>query len=76
MFSEEGASPAKVQAAVEGLVHALKHRGPTVVCSHRPVLPLIFEALAMEPLELEKGELVVVHLRKGEVVATERQSVG
>lgn len=75
-LSEEGATPAKVAAAVEGIVRALKQRGPTVVCSHRPVLPLVFEALGIEAVELEKGEMVVVHLRHGSVVATEQQDVG
>ena len=75
-FSEEGATPEQVTAAVEGVVRALKQRGPTVVCSHRPVLPLVFGALGTEAVELEKGDLVVVHLRQGRVVATERQRVG
>lgn len=75
-FSEEGASPAAVAAGIEGILRALKERGPTVVCSHRPVLPLVFEALGIEAVELEKGEMVVVHLRHGSVVATEQQDVG
>ena len=75
-FSEEAATPAKVRAAIDGVVRALKQRGPTVVCSHRPVLPEIFESLGLVPFELDKGELVAVHLRKGKVVAAERQRVG
>jgi 8-oxo-(d)GTP phosphatase len=47
-------------------------RGPTAVCSHRPVLPWIFEALGVPDPKLEKGELVVLQLRGGKVRSTER----
>jgi 8-oxo-dGTP pyrophosphatase MutT (NUDIX family)/phosphohistidine phosphatase SixA len=41
------------------------------VCSHRPVLPLIFETLGIEPMSLEPGALVVVHRKEGNVFGTE-----
>lgn len=76
LLSEEDAKPKAVRRLVAGLVEELTdepaNAGGTVVCSHRPVLPWIFEALRVEDPELEVGEMFVVHLRKGDVVATER----
>jgi 8-oxo-dGTP diphosphatase len=46
-----------------------------VVCTHRPVLPMVFEAVGLEDPQLATGELVVLHLRKGRIVATERHHV-
>lgn len=42
-----------------------------VVCSHRPVLPLLFETLGLEPRRLEPAAMVVVHHRRGEILALE-----
>jgi len=36
------------------------------------VLPLVFDALGLEDAELDKGELLVAHVRRGRVVAVER----
>ncbi len=44
----------------------------TVLCTHRPVLPAVFDALGLEGPALEPGEMLVVHLRKGRVDGTER----
>ena len=41
------------------------------ICSHRPVLPLIFKALGLDPIHLETSGVVVVHRRKGKIVDTE-----
>lgn len=74
VLSEEAAT----RAGVRELVRALRReasaddRGPTVICSHRTVLPMIEAALKLEDLTLEKGEFLVLHLRKGRVRATER----
>jgi hypothetical protein len=46
-----------------------------VLCTHRPVLPKVFEALGVKDPGLDLGEMLVVHVRKGEVVATERHLV-
>ncbi|UMG94971.1 hypothetical protein [Nocardioides sp. TF02-7] len=47
-----------------------------MLCSHRPVLPLLFDALGLRPkhvgAELAPAEMLVVHVRKDQVVATER----
>jgi 8-oxo-dGTP diphosphatase len=43
------------------------------VCTHRPVLPLVLAAVGVrDGVRLETGEMLVVHHRKGRIVATER----
>jgi 8-oxo-dGTP diphosphatase len=72
VLSEEDARPRKVHKLVAAVVDALERSGPTVLCTHRPVLPEVFAALDIDDPRLEKGELLVVHLREGRVVAVER----
>lgn len=72
LLSEEGAAAEPTGALILGLASELPSRGPLVVCSHRPVLPMVFSALGMRKLALEKGEMAVAHIRKGRVVAIER----
>lgn len=68
-LTEEDATPATVGAAVGRLAAAEK---PAVLCTHRPVLPWVFEALGVQPApRLEPGQLLVAHLRAGALVATE-----
>ena len=43
-----------------------------VLCTHRPVLPVVLEALGLADVKLEPAEMLVVHHRKGAVVAAER----
>ncbi|SFB88414.1 8-oxo-dGTP diphosphatase [Nocardioides terrae] len=71
-LSEEHARRGKVRKLVRRTVEALGKTGPTVICTHRPVLPFIFDELGLDDPKLEKGELLVVHLRRGRVVASER----
>ncbi|WP_028474739.1 NUDIX hydrolase [Nocardioides alkalitolerans] len=73
-LSEEGADAAGVRRVVAALLHDAP-RTSSVLCTHRPVLPLVWEALGLPPRELAKGEALVVHHRKGVVVATELQAV-
>ena len=47
----------------------------TAICSHRPVLPFVFEAVGIDPIALEPGAFVVVHRRKGKVLGTEVYSI-
>jgi 8-oxo-(d)GTP phosphatase len=75
LLSEEGADADATTALVVGLARELADRGPLVVCSHRPVLPLVFGALGLRKMSLDKGEMVVAHVRKGKVVAIERHLV-
>ena len=80
LLSEEDATAKAVRRKVADLVAELdeapKSAGGLVLCTHRPVLPWVFDALGLEDVHLEKGEMVVVHLRHGQVVATERHQAG
>lgn len=79
-FSEEDATPKRVRRAVTGLLESLdeapKDSGAVLLCTHRPVLPDVFDALGLEDPRLEKGEMLVVHLRGRRVVAAERHQGG
>jgi 8-oxo-dGTP diphosphatase len=70
-LSEEGADPEAIRSLVASL---LESRQGAVLCSHRPVLPEILGLLGVEGVELDKGEMLVAHHRRGRVVATERYS--
>jgi 8-oxo-dGTP diphosphatase len=72
VLTEEDARPRKVHQLVADAVERVDSSGPTVLCTHRPVLPEVFAALGLDDPELEKGELLVVHLRHDRVVALER----
>jgi 8-oxo-(d)GTP phosphatase len=80
LLSEEDASRKGVRTVVGELVDGLDERpasaGGLVVCTHRPVLPWVFDAAGIRDPGLGTGELVVLHLRKGRVVAAERHLVG
>jgi 8-oxo-dGTP diphosphatase len=67
-LSEEGATDASVRAVVADLVAG---RADSVLCTHRPVLPRVFCALGVPDPQLAPGGLLVAHVRKGRVVATE-----
>jgi 8-oxo-dGTP diphosphatase len=75
-LSEEDANPRGVRRLTRDLVGDLTDApasaGGLVICSHRPVFPWIFDALGVEDARLEKGEMMVMHLRKGQVRAFER----
>jgi 8-oxo-dGTP pyrophosphatase MutT (NUDIX family)/phosphohistidine phosphatase SixA len=70
-LSEEDATEADVTAVVHRL---LESREPTVLCTHRPVLPLVYDALGVRDPGLAPGELLVVHHRTGQVLATEEHA--
>lgn len=72
-LSEEEATPELVTAQVQRLLAA---KEPAVLCTHRPVLPWVFEALGLPPTHLEPGSVHVVHHRRGRAVATEEHTVG
>ena len=67
-LSEEGATA----EGVVDLVDALLDGGESaVLCTHRPVLPTVLDALHVPEVRLEPGAMLVVHHRKGRVVASE-----
>ena len=67
-LSEEGATAEGVVEIVDDLLHAGEG---SVVCTHRPVLPALYDALRVDAVKLEAGAMLVAHHRKGRVVATE-----
>ncbi len=67
-LSEEGATAKGIGRLVDTLLGAGES---TVVCTHRPVLPMVMEALGLPEVRLDPGAMLVVHHRKGRVVATE-----
>ncbi len=71
LLSEQDATATGVAAEVARRVAADE---PVVVCTHRPVLPLVFAALGVEEVRLNPGELLVVHLSKGKVLAVQELS--
>ena len=67
-LSEEDASP----RAVARHVHRLLERPePAAVCSHRPVLPFVYDALGVPDPKLEPGAMLVVHHCNGQILAVE-----
>lgn len=71
-LSEEDATAASVLAVVDDLLTAEEN---AVLCTHRPVLPAVFDALGVADPGLEPGGMLVAHLRKGTAVATEQHLV-
>ncbi|WP_435770184.1 NUDIX hydrolase [Nocardioides sp. SYSU DS0651] len=75
-LSEEKATEALVNDVVDELFHCGQG---AVLCTHRPVLPLVYDAAGLRIPErthpLEKAEMLVLHVRKGSVVAVERHSL-
>ena len=68
LLSEEDATDGAVAEVVSSL---LDRREDAVLCTHRPVLPAVLEAVGVRHEELEAGGCVVVHRRKGRTVAAE-----
>jgi 8-oxo-dGTP diphosphatase len=67
-LSEEDATAASVLEVADALLHA---SDAAVLCSHRPVLPAVFDALGVPAVALEPAGMVVVHHRNGRILATE-----
>ncbi len=68
-LSEEESDASVVQRLV---VDVLADGRGTVLCTHRPVLPLVFDALGLADAGLAPGEMAVAHVRKGRVTVLER----
>lgn len=67
-LSEEGATAESVVEVVDEL---LDGTDSAVLCTHRPVIPTVLDALRLPDTGLDPAALLVVHHRKGKVVATE-----
>ena len=70
-LSEEGATRKSLTLAAEKALASLKN---TVLCTHRPVLPDLFEVLGLDPVALAPGEMAVLHHREGAIRAFEVRS--
>jgi 8-oxo-(d)GTP phosphatase len=70
-LSEEDASESTV-ARIAGSL--LRGREPAVLCTHRPVLPTVQAALGLPVRKLEPAGMVVLHHRRGRVMATEEHA--
>jgi 8-oxo-(d)GTP phosphatase len=68
-LSEEDATAKSVLRIVGDLVRS---GDDAVLCTHRPVLPAVYDAIGIPPEAQATGELVVVHHRRGRVRALER----
>jgi 8-oxo-dGTP pyrophosphatase MutT (NUDIX family)/phosphohistidine phosphatase SixA len=71
-INEEDSTPVTIETTVRSLLAGKEN---AILCSHRPVLPQIFDVLGVSEEPLGPGEMVVCHHRKGRVVATERYLV-
>ena len=72
-LAEEHATKGKVRRAVADL---LGREEAAVLCSHRPVLPLVYAALGLEPIALETGAFTAVTHRAGQVLSVETHALG
>ncbi|MCP3420886.1 NUDIX hydrolase [Nocardioides pinisoli] len=71
-LSEEDASTEGVVDLVDSILDGdPSSAGGAVLCTHRPVLPTVLDALQVPDVELEPGAMLVAHHRKGRVVATQ-----
>jgi 8-oxo-(d)GTP phosphatase len=68
-FSQDEMNARKISREVG---RAMESGERIAVCSHRPVLPVIFESIGIEAVALEPAGVVVVHRREGKVVALEQ----
>jgi len=67
-LTQRSATGRQVRAQVERL---LALREPAVLCTHRPVLPMVLASLRLPIRPLDPASLLVVHHRRGRVVAVE-----
>jgi 8-oxo-dGTP diphosphatase len=64
-----------VSALLNDLADRPASAGGVVLCTHRPVLPWVFDTVGFDDPGLAPGEMIVLHLRKGRVAAWERHLV-
>jgi 8-oxo-(d)GTP phosphatase len=68
VLTEEGADDRGVERVVHDL---LGSKVPTVLCTHRPVLPSVLAAAGLQDPRLDPGGFLVAHHRNGQIVASE-----
>lgn len=67
-LTEEHATKETVADCLRALA---RDKTPTVLCTHRKVLPLVLHALGAPEIELDPGQLLVLHRRHGRVLGRE-----
>jgi 8-oxo-(d)GTP phosphatase len=67
-LSEEESSPEAVRRII---VKLMREKHSVALCTHRPVLPMIHDALELEHQTLDPGALLAIHHRKKRLVAVE-----
>jgi len=67
-LTEEHATKETVADCLRALARG---KTPTLLCTHRKVLPLVLHALGAPEVELEPGQLLVLHRRHGRILAHE-----
>ena len=79
VLSEEDANAKAIRSMLTREANDLNDRpasaGGLVVCTHRPVLPLAFDAVGLDDPGLAPGEMMVLHVRKGRIRAVERHRI-
>jgi 8-oxo-(d)GTP phosphatase len=68
-LSEEDATDRRVHDLVDELLHSGED---AALCTHRPVLPAVYDSIGISHERQATGEIVVVHHRRGKVRAVER----
>jgi 8-oxo-dGTP pyrophosphatase MutT (NUDIX family)/phosphohistidine phosphatase SixA len=68
-FSQDATNDRKICRQVG---RAMESGVRIALCSHRPVLPVIFDAIGIEPITLDPAGVVVVHRSEGKVIAVEQ----
>lgn len=71
-LSEQDATP---EIVAERVHEMLAHKEPTVLCTHRPVLPWVFESLGLQEVALNPGSVLVLHHRKNRILSVEHHDV-
>ncbi len=74
-LSEEETTADSVLHLADEMLETEVDEGGVVLCTHRPVLPSVFDALGIPDPKLEPGAMLVAHLRGGKVRATEVHTV-
>jgi len=67
-LSEKAVDLERIRARMQ---RALNGRSRVAFCSHRQVIPDVFAALGLEPIEMAPADAVVLHRAAGRVVAVE-----
>ncbi len=74
-YDELSEEDADKQGVLDTVTPLLESGDSVVLCTHRPVLPMVWETLGLDKHKLEPAGMLVVHHRRGRVLAVERHQV-